>query len=145
MRRHRPLGDEQPGCDLLVAETLGKQLGDLDCPPGEGSGFAARMCRTTGTGDARNRALPAVASAPAASGMAPSTSSPAGRSHGPIYALLVEQTRQATLRPLVIPDTLQRTLRGWCGAEMGTLAGRYRVRGPPSPFRPERIAEPRQT
>src|SRR2546421_539871 len=41
MRRHRPLGDEQPGCDLLVAETLGNQLGDLDFPPGEGSGFAA--------------------------------------------------------------------------------------------------------
>jgi hypothetical protein len=36
MRRHRPLGDEQPGCDLLVAETLGNQLGDLDFPPGEG-------------------------------------------------------------------------------------------------------------
>ena len=41
MRRHRPLGDEQPGCDLLVAETLGNQLGDLDFPFGEGSGFAA--------------------------------------------------------------------------------------------------------
>ena len=41
MRRHRPLGDEQPGCDLLVAETLGNQLGDLDFPPGEGSGLAA--------------------------------------------------------------------------------------------------------
>ena len=41
MRRHRPLGDEQPGCDLLVAEALGNQLGDLDFPPGEGSGFAA--------------------------------------------------------------------------------------------------------
>src|SRR5918912_2390965 len=106
---------------------------------------AARMCSTTGTGDARNRALPAVASAPAASGMAPSTSSPAGRRHGPIYTLLVEQTRQATLRPLVIPDTLQRTSRGWCRAETGALAGRYRLRGPPSPFRPDRIAEPRQT
>ena len=41
MRRHRPLGDEQPGCDLLVAETLGNQLGHLDFPPGEGSGLAA--------------------------------------------------------------------------------------------------------
>ena len=41
MRRHRPLGDEQPGCDLLVAETLGNQLGDLDFAPREGSGFAA--------------------------------------------------------------------------------------------------------
>ena len=41
MRRHRPLGDEQPGRDLLVAETLGNQLGDLDFPPGEGSGLAA--------------------------------------------------------------------------------------------------------
>ena len=41
MRRHRPLGDEQPGGDLLVAEALGNQLGDLDFPPAEGSGFAA--------------------------------------------------------------------------------------------------------
>ena len=41
MRRHGPLGDEQPGRDLLVAETLGNQLGDLNFPPGKGSGFAA--------------------------------------------------------------------------------------------------------
>ena len=41
MRRHRPLGDEQPGCDLLVAETLGNQPGDLEFPPGEGSGLGA--------------------------------------------------------------------------------------------------------
>src|SRR6266849_2455115 len=41
MRRHRAFGDEQPGRDLLVAETLGNQPGDLDFPPGEGSGLAA--------------------------------------------------------------------------------------------------------
>src|SRR5690242_12573595 len=41
MRRHGPLRDEQPGCDLLVAKTLGNQPGDLDFAPGKGSGFAA--------------------------------------------------------------------------------------------------------
>src|SRR5690348_10220897 len=45
MRRYRSFGDEQPGCDLLVAEALGNQLGDLDFPPGKGSGLAAmRRC-----------------------------------------------------------------------------------------------------
>ena len=41
MRRHRPLGDEQPGRDLLVAETLGNEVRHLHFPFGEGSGLGA--------------------------------------------------------------------------------------------------------
>ena len=40
MRRHRPLGDEQPGCDLLVAETLGNEVRHLYFAFREGSGPA---------------------------------------------------------------------------------------------------------